>query len=318
MVSRKELIDAPERRMVAAAEFELRAKGNDSLTLTGYASVFNAPYTVSGGPPHGWVERVDPGAFKETLSKNPDLHLLVNHEGLPLARTKSGTLKVGTDSKGLLVEADLAQRDPDVQRLQTKMERGDLDEMSFAFRTKQDEWRDLPDGGEERSLLEVSLHKGDVSVVNWGANPATSVQLRSIDQALEMLAASDRDMLKELRAMRDGDLVVRAYETLRDIMELRRRKTGRLSLAEARAVESGVMDLRATKPDGGGVDYADPGYQKDGKKRYPIDTADHVRAAWSYINQSDNAGMYSAEQLANIKGRIKSAAKKFGIQISDS
>ena len=118
--------------------------------------------------------------------------------------------------------------------------------------------------------------------------------------------------------MRDGDLVVRAYETLRDIMELRRRKTGRLSLAEARAVESGVMDLRATKPDGGGVDYADPGYQKDGKKRYPIDTADHVRAAWSYINQSDNAGMYSAEQLANIKGRIKSAAKKFGIQISDS
>ena len=67
----------------------------------------------------------------------------------------------------------------------------------------------------------------------------------------------------------------------------------------------------------GDVEYADPGYQSDKKKRYPIDTAAHTRAAWSYINQSDNAGAYSSEQLANIKGRIRAAAKKFGIEISD-
>lgn len=68
----------------------------------------------------------------------------------------------------------------------------------------------------------------------------------------------------------------------------------------------------------GDVEYADPGYQNDGKKRYPIDTEEHVRAAWSYINQSDNAKLYTAEQLSTIKGRIKSAAEKFGIQISDT
>jgi phage head maturation protease len=68
----------------------------------------------------------------------------------------------------------------------------------------------------------------------------------------------------------------------------------------------------------GDVSYADPGYQKDGKKRYPIDTADHCRAAWSYINQADNASKYSSEHLAAIKGRIKSAAKKFGITIGDT
>ena len=67
----------------------------------------------------------------------------------------------------------------------------------------------------------------------------------------------------------------------------------------------------------GDVPYADPGYQKDGKKRYPIDTAAHVKAAWSYINQSDNAAQYSSEHLALVKGRIKAAAKKFGIEISD-
>jgi len=68
----------------------------------------------------------------------------------------------------------------------------------------------------------------------------------------------------------------------------------------------------------GDVKYADPGYQGDKKKRYLIDTAEHVRAAWSYINQADNAGQYSPEQLKAIKGRIKAAAKKFGIAISDT
>lgn len=68
----------------------------------------------------------------------------------------------------------------------------------------------------------------------------------------------------------------------------------------------------------GDVTYADPGYQKDGKKRYPIDTEAHAKAAWSYINQGDNASSYSADQLASIKGRIKSALRKFGVQLSDS
>src|SRR5437588_4001814 len=72
-----------------------------------------------------------------------------------------------------------------------------------------------------------------------------------------------------------------------------------------------------TKQPYGDVAYADPGYQKDGKKRYPIDTAEHTKAAWSYINQSDNASAYSPEHLASIKGKIKAAAKKFGIAIAD-
>lgn len=68
----------------------------------------------------------------------------------------------------------------------------------------------------------------------------------------------------------------------------------------------------------GDVTYADPGYQADGKKRYPIDTEEHCKAAWSYINQADNAAKYSAEHLAAIKGRIKAAGKKYGIQFSDT
>ncbi len=68
----------------------------------------------------------------------------------------------------------------------------------------------------------------------------------------------------------------------------------------------------------GDVEYGDPGYQSDGKKRYPLDSEDHVRAAWSFINQKDNAGFYTAAQLDKVKQRIQSAADKLGIQIGDN
>lgn len=62
----------------------------------------------------------------------------------------------------------------------------------------------------------------------------------------------------------------------------------------------------------GDVKYADPGY-RDNKKRYPIDTAEHARAAWAYINVAKNASEYSPEQLKIIKQRIQQAMKKFGV-----
>lgn len=67
----------------------------------------------------------------------------------------------------------------------------------------------------------------------------------------------------------------------------------------------------------GDVKYADPGYQEDKTKRYPIDSEEHVRAAWSYINMPKNQKPYTKEQLENIKNRIKEAAKKYDINISE-
>jgi len=68
---------------------------------------------------------------------------------------------------------------------------------------------------------------------------------------------------------------------------------------------------RTAKKPYGNVEYADPGYLKDGKKRYPID-AKHVKAAWSYINQERNASQYTAPQLAAIKKRIMGAMRTHG------
>jgi len=90
-----------------------------------------------------------------------------------------------------------------------------------------------------------------------------------------------------------------------------------------RSAQEGVqlaMDTYAADPKEpyGDVKYADPGYQEDGKKRYPLDSEEHCRAAWSYINMPKNASKYSSEELAQIKGRIKAALKKYGVQVSDN
>jgi len=64
--------------------------------------------------------------------------------------------------------------------------------------------------------------------------------------------------------------------------------------------------------------YADPGYQDDGKKRYPLDSEAHCRAAWSYINQADNARRYSPDELDRIKKKIKAALKEYGVDVDDT
>src|SRR5262249_8950279 len=61
----------------------------------------------------------------------------------------------------------------------------------------------------------------------------------------------------------------------------------------------------------GDVEFADPA-----NKKYPIDTPEHIRAAWSYINHKDNAAKYEADEVKTIKNRIKRAAKQHGIEIS--
>jgi len=77
---------------------------------------------------------------------------------------------------------------------------------------------------------------------------------------------------------------------------------------------AGASEAKDPKKPYGDVTYADPGLQKDGKARYPLDTIAHVRAALAYIAKAKNAGKYTSQQLASIKSKINAAAKKFGIK----
>ena len=70
-------------------------------------------------------------------------------------------------------------------------------------------------------------------------------------------------------------------------------------------------------PDSGEREYGDVKFADPVNNKYPIDTEEHVRAAWSYINHNDNSAKYEKDEAELIKGRIKRAAKKFDIEIED-
>jgi len=70
-------------------------------------------------------------------------------------------------------------------------------------------------------------------------------------------------------------------------------------------------------PDRGEHEYGDVEFADPTNNKYPIDSPEHVRAAWSYINHADNAGKYGKEEVETIKGRIKRAAGKHGVEIGD-
>jgi hypothetical protein len=69
-------------------------------------------------------------------------------------------------------------------------------------------------------------------------------------------------------------------------------------------------------PDEGIREYGDVEFADRTNHKYPIDTAQHVRSAWSYINHQDNADEYDADEVDTIKGRIRRAAEKHGVEIS--
>jgi HK97 family phage prohead protease len=185
---------ARETRQFTVRNVELReAAGGNTLTLDGYACVTDAPYEMND-----WLgsynEVVRSGAFGKTLAEQADVRLLLNHEGLPLARTKSGTLRLKEDSTGLAVNADLEPRSGLVNDIRSAMERGDLDEMSFAFQVTRQEWS--PDY-DQRDIQEVRLF--DVSVVTYPANPATSAALRGLDAVDQIDDDQAREVLARLQ-----------------------------------------------------------------------------------------------------------------------
>jgi len=144
----------------------------ENKKIIGYASVFNQWSEDLGY----FKEKVKRGAFKKTIQE-ADVRALFNHDpNFVLGRNKSGTLELEEDKKGLKIEID----PPDTQwarDLLVSMERGDINQMSFGFKTIKDKWDESDPKEITRELLEVELF--DVSPVTYPAYPQTSAQVRS-------------------------------------------------------------------------------------------------------------------------------------------
>ena len=181
-----------ERRTFTVRNIETREAEDGTMRMAGYAAVFN-----EASLPLPFIERIAPGSFAKTLKETPDVRLLVNHEGLPLARTKNGTMKLYEDEKGLYFQAELANTQ-EARDLYTLVEGKFIDQMSFAFRVIRQKWNE---DRSERLLTEVSLADGDISIVTYPAYLATSVEAR---EALKKAMAE----IKEGREVTGESLVV--------------------------------------------------------------------------------------------------------------
>ena len=162
-----------------ASDMTIRQDAEESPTVEfrGYASTYNAPYEMWDmfGP---YSEVVSPGAAAESLARDGlDVPLVLGHDPMRrIARTVNGSLRLSEDAHGLLVDADLDPEDPDAGYAITKIRSGLLDEMSFMFRIIKGTWS--PDFTEYR-IDAFDIHRGDVSIVGFGANPGTDAGVRS-------------------------------------------------------------------------------------------------------------------------------------------
>lgn len=170
----------------AGLPVEIREEDN-TVKVAGYAAVFNEETNIGGM----FREVIKPGAFRDAVGRD-DVVFLVNHKGLPLARTRSGTLKLKEDKRGLYIESELDMDDPDVKQIVPKMKRGDLDKMSFAFISKIQKWDDSGDIP-LRSIEEASLY--DVSIVTNSAYEGTEIGLRSAEMGLKDLEKHRKEQI---------------------------------------------------------------------------------------------------------------------------
>lgn len=165
-----------EREIRGGIPAEIRAD-DDGVKVSGYAAVFNEEANIGGM----FREKIMPGAFKDAVGRD-DVVFLINHDGLPLARTRSGTLTLKEDDRGLFMETTLDADDPEVKSIVPKMKRGDLDKMSFAFRMEngKETWDDDENDIPLRKIERVgSLY--DVAIVTTPAYEGTEIGLRGLE-----------------------------------------------------------------------------------------------------------------------------------------
>ena len=164
------------------------AAGERVLRLAGYAVVFDSPSERMGS----FVETIDRRAFDDVLASEADVRFLIQHDGLALARTSNGTLRMSVDDTGLRFEADLNPAVSASADLHALVERGDVTQMSFGFR--------IGDERVDKSSDPIRVHVTrvsrlyELSAVTFPAYEATSVDARDADEVDDADVAELIDM----------------------------------------------------------------------------------------------------------------------------
>ena len=159
-----------DAKIVRAASI-FRADLSDTPTLEGLASRVETPYPMRDMFGE-YQETIAHTAFARTLELDPEVVFLINHRGLPLASTMTRTLTLTADKTGLNLRVVLNPEVTASADLIRLIDDGLVREASFAFRIVRGEWDEAK---ENYRIQEVSLQRGDISAVTYGANPHTDI-----------------------------------------------------------------------------------------------------------------------------------------------
>lgn len=129
------------------------------VTVGGYAAIFNEVTNMGR-----YLESIERGAFDDADME--DVRLLYNHEGIPLARTKAGTMTLMIDQRGLKYVAALSDTEL-ARQIADSARRGDITQSSFAFTIASQRWTET-DGMPHRIIERVGVVT-DVSPVSFPA-----------------------------------------------------------------------------------------------------------------------------------------------------
>jgi HK97 family phage prohead protease len=180
---------------IFAAPVKVRTATDAAATIAGYGALFDTPYEM-----YGYTESVSSGAFDKSLKERyGELAVLADHDpARVLGTTASDTARLSADAIGLYYEADLDLLDPDGVSVYRKVSTGKVRQSSFAFEVVKDEWTHPERNSTElphRTLHEVRLW--EASPVLWGANPATSVDIKRAARSLAAALEADLEQAEE-------------------------------------------------------------------------------------------------------------------------
>lgn len=182
------LNEGRQYRNIDVSSFERRAEGDESKSVSGYATTFSEPYELYrmayGGVLYIVREQVDPQAFADTDMS--DVIMQYDHEGRVFARTSNRTLELDPDEHGLHIRAELGGTEIGRQ-LWEEIEGGYTTKMSFGFRVGKDKREETEERDEESGVTTITVLRTilgisklyDVSAVSLPANDATSISARS-------------------------------------------------------------------------------------------------------------------------------------------
>lgn len=158
--------------------------------ITGVPIVFEQKTDIGG-----WFEEtIARGAISEDVLR--DVAFFYNHNlnSKPLARTRTGKLKLTIENDGVHMDAEVNRERSDANDLYLAIQDGDIDGMSFMFRVESDEWTDLDTDYPKRRITKIGYVQ-EVSAVNYPAYVGTSINARA-DGSLD----SDKQALDNARA----------------------------------------------------------------------------------------------------------------------